>query len=118
MTSLLLAVVLAISDRGILVAHDGSIELFDRTATNRIWTAEGLPTPSRIVTSNQQAVIIDPLASQIRMIDLASGRGSTLRTGETPIDGTFLNGRQLRKPEQLKVADSVRIGDTEYRYQE
>ena len=33
-------------------------------------------------------------------------------------NGTFLNGRQLRKPEQLKVADVVRIGDTEYRYQE
>ena len=32
--------------------------------------------------------------------------------------GTFLNGRQLRKPEQLKVADTIRIGDTEYRYQE
>jgi hypothetical protein len=93
MTPLLLAVVLAVSDRGVLVAHDGSIEMFDRTATNRIWSGEGLPTPSRIVTSNQQAVIIDPLASQIRMIDLASGRGTTLRTGETPIDGTFLNGR-------------------------
>ena len=93
MTPLLLAAVLAISDRGVLVAHDGSIEMFDRTATNRIWSGEGLPTPSRIVTSNQQAVIIDPLASQIRMIDLASGRGTTLRTGETPIDGMFLNGR-------------------------
>jgi hypothetical protein len=33
-------------------------------------------------------------------------------------NGTFLNGRQLHKPEQLKVADSIRIGDTEYRYQE
>lgn len=33
-------------------------------------------------------------------------------------NGTFLNGRQLRKPEQLRVADVVRIGDTEYRYQE
>jgi hypothetical protein len=33
-------------------------------------------------------------------------------------NGTFLNGRQLRKPEQLRVADSIRIGDTEYRYQE
>ena len=33
-------------------------------------------------------------------------------------NGTFLNGRQLRKPEQLKVADVIRIGDTEYRYQE
>ena len=33
-------------------------------------------------------------------------------------NGTFLNGRQLRRPERLKVADSVRIGDTEYRYEE
>ena len=33
-------------------------------------------------------------------------------------NGTYLNGRQLRKPEQLRVADSIRIGDTEYRYQE
>jgi hypothetical protein len=33
-------------------------------------------------------------------------------------NGTYLNGRQLRKPERLKVSDSVRIGDTEYRYQE
>jgi hypothetical protein len=33
-------------------------------------------------------------------------------------NGTYLNGRQLKKPEQLRVADTVRIGDTEYRYQE
>jgi hypothetical protein len=33
-------------------------------------------------------------------------------------NGTYLNGRQVRRPEQLKVADTIRIGDTEYRYQE
>ena len=33
-------------------------------------------------------------------------------------NGTYLNGRQLRGAERLKVADKVRIGDTEYRYQE
>ena len=33
-------------------------------------------------------------------------------------NGTYLNGRPLRRPEQLKVADTIRIGDTEYRYQE
>ena len=33
-------------------------------------------------------------------------------------NGTYLNGRQLRRPERLKVSDTVRIGDTEYRYQE
>ena len=33
-------------------------------------------------------------------------------------NGTYLNGRQLRKPEQLKPADTIRIGDSEYRYRE
>jgi hypothetical protein len=33
-------------------------------------------------------------------------------------NGTYLNGRQVKAPERLKMADSVRIGDTEYRYQE
>jgi hypothetical protein len=33
-------------------------------------------------------------------------------------NGTYLNGRQLRTAERLKVGDLVRIGDSEYRYQE
>jgi hypothetical protein len=33
-------------------------------------------------------------------------------------NGTYLNGRQLRTAERLKVADVVRIGDSEYRYRE
>ena len=93
MTPLLIAVVVAATNRGVLVARSGSIQMFDRTATSVIWNAEGLPTPERIVASNDQAVIIDPLASQLRMIDLATGNGSTIRTGETPIDGAFIDGR-------------------------
>jgi pSer/pThr/pTyr-binding forkhead associated (FHA) protein len=33
-------------------------------------------------------------------------------------NGTYLNGRRLRGAERLKVGDAVRIGETEYRYQE
>jgi pSer/pThr/pTyr-binding forkhead associated (FHA) protein len=33
-------------------------------------------------------------------------------------NGTYLNGRQLRKAEQLKPADKIRIGDSEYSYRE
>ena len=33
-------------------------------------------------------------------------------------NGTYLNGRQVRGAEQLKMADVVKIGDSEYRYQE
>ena len=33
-------------------------------------------------------------------------------------NGTYLNGRQLAEPERLKADDVIRIGDSEYRYQE
>ena len=33
-------------------------------------------------------------------------------------NGTYLNGRTLTSAERLKMADIVRIGDSEYRYQE
>ncbi|HEX8075352.1 MAG TPA: FHA domain-containing protein [Thermoleophilaceae bacterium] len=33
-------------------------------------------------------------------------------------NGTYLNERQLRAPEQLRSDDTIRIGETEYRYQE
>jgi pSer/pThr/pTyr-binding forkhead associated (FHA) protein len=61
--------------------------------------------------------IDDPFASSVHARIFARGEFMYIEDmGST--NGTFLNGRQLRKPEQLKVADSVRIGDTEYRYQE
>ena len=33
-------------------------------------------------------------------------------------NGTLVNGRPLQRPMQLSASDSIRIGDTEYRYQE
>jgi hypothetical protein len=33
-------------------------------------------------------------------------------------NGTYLNGQELRTSERLKPSDVIRIGDTEYRYQE
>jgi hypothetical protein len=33
-------------------------------------------------------------------------------------NGTYLNGRQLRNAHRLSLADVIRIGDSEYRYQE
>jgi FHA domain len=33
-------------------------------------------------------------------------------------NGTYLNGRQIKRPERLSMADTIRIGDSEYRYEE
>jgi hypothetical protein len=33
-------------------------------------------------------------------------------------NGTYLNGRQVKSAERLQMADTIRIGDSEYRYEE
>jgi hypothetical protein len=33
-------------------------------------------------------------------------------------NGTYLNGRQVKTAQRLKMADTIRIGDSEYRYEE
>jgi pSer/pThr/pTyr-binding forkhead associated (FHA) protein len=61
--------------------------------------------------------IHDPYASSAHARIFARGPYMYIEDmGST--NGTYLNGRQLRKPEQLKVSDTVRIGDSEYRYEE
>jgi hypothetical protein len=59
----------------------------------------------------------DPFASSVHArIFPANGFMHVEDMGST--NGTYLNGRQLRKAEQLKPSDKIRIGDSEYRYQE
>jgi pSer/pThr/pTyr-binding forkhead associated (FHA) protein len=33
-------------------------------------------------------------------------------------NGTYLNGRQLKTASRLSMGDTIRIGDSEYRYEE
>jgi FHA domain-containing protein len=59
----------------------------------------------------------DPFASSVHArIFSHSGFMHVEDMGST--NGTYLNGRQLRKAEQLKPADKIRIGDSEYSYKE
>jgi FHA domain len=61
--------------------------------------------------------IDDPFASSAHA--RIFGRGDFMFVEDMgSTNGTYLNGRQLKQPEQLKVADVIRIGDSEYRYQE
>jgi len=81
---------IASTNRGIIVAHDQVIELFDRTGRNLIWKVDGLPTPQTIAASNERIAVLDPLANEARIVELATGRGTTVHTGETPIAGVFI----------------------------
>jgi len=75
--------------RGVLVAHDGVVQLFrgDRAQ----WSGEGVANPRSIIVGDDRAAVIDPLANEVRIVDLATGRGRTVTTAETPIDGAFAN---------------------------
>jgi pSer/pThr/pTyr-binding forkhead associated (FHA) protein len=85
-----------------------------REPGERVDIGEGI-TLGRAPTADLQ--VDDPFASSVHARIFPRGEFMYIEDmGST--NGTFLNGRQLRKPEQLRGADSVRIGDTEYRYQE
>jgi FHA domain len=61
--------------------------------------------------------IDDPFASSVHARIFPRGHFMYIEDmGST--NGTYHNGRRLRGAERLKTGDSVRIGDTEYRYQE
>jgi hypothetical protein len=61
--------------------------------------------------------IDDPFASSVHARIFPRGQFMYIEDmGST--NGTYLNGRRLRAAERLKVGDAVRIGETEYRYQE
>src|SRR4051794_582690 len=81
---------MATTNHGIVVAHDNVIELFDRSGKNLIWKTDGLPTPQMIAASNERIAVLDPLANEARIVDLATGRGTTVHTGETPVAGVFI----------------------------
>jgi FHA domain len=59
----------------------------------------------------------DPFASSAHA--RIFGRGGFMYVEDMgSTNGTFLNGRQLRSAERLKIGDAIRIGDSEYRYEE
>jgi len=68
-------------------------------------------------SENAEIPIDDPYASSAHARIYERGDFMQLEDmGST--NGTYLNGRQVRGTERLKVADVIKIGDSEYRYQE
>jgi pSer/pThr/pTyr-binding forkhead associated (FHA) protein len=68
-------------------------------------------------TDGSDIPVDDPFASSVHARIFPRGQFMYIEDmGST--NGTYLNGRRLRAAERLKVGDTVRIGETEYRYQE
>lgn len=80
--------------RGVVVAENNTMKLFDRDGRNVVWSTESVQTPTLIVASNDRVAVIDAIANRARIIDLAARQAVTVKTGETPIAGAFV-GREL-----------------------
>jgi len=89
-----LAQSIASTPRGIVVAHDNVVQLFNAQGTDVVWTTDGVANPTSIVAGDERVAVLDALSSDVRIVELATGRGTTMRSGETPVAGAFL-GRTL-----------------------
>jgi len=80
-----------------------------------VFELNGEATLGRAPTAD--VLIEDPFASSAHARIFPSGDAMFIEDlGST--NGTYLNERQIDRPEQLQPRDAIRIGDTEYRYQE
>lgn len=86
---------------GVVVAREGVIELAGR------WTADGLAHPQAIASDATRVAVADPLANELVVIELATGKASRHATDETPIRIAFAgdelyvlarDARTLRRP--------------------
>jgi hypothetical protein len=85
---------IASTNAGLVVAHHNQIQLFNATGTAVVWTTDGVANPTSIVAGDDRVAVLDALSSDVRIVELGSGRGTTLECGETPLGGVFL-GRAL-----------------------
>jgi hypothetical protein len=68
-------------------------------------------------SNGAQIRVDDPFASSAHARIFSRGEYMFLEDmGST--NGTYLNGRQVRSTERLRPSDVIRIGDSEYRYEE
>jgi hypothetical protein len=104
LASPLFAQSVANTSRGVVAAHDGIVELPGH------WRADGVATPPRIVTSGERIAVLDPIANEVRTIELATGRAQLARTGETPIDGLFVDRDLYVLTRDSRALERVRDG--------
>ena len=76
----------AVIPRGVVVAHDGVVDVFDAKTLERVSRIDGVPNPGVIATDGDNFAVLDPLNDRLR---LANGEGH--RTGQTPLAAAFVD---------------------------
>ena len=87
------AQIVATTPGGVVVAHDGVVELFDQSGRT-IWSAPGLDSATRIAVADDRIAIVDAWHDRARIVSLHDGTGPTISAPATPVDALF-HGRDL-----------------------
>lgn len=87
----LVSMVWSPSARTIVVAHDGRIEGFDATGEKRLWSVEGVATPTAIAASRdgKSVAVVDGFADRIAVVSLADGAVAMHEMAGTPVAAAF-----------------------------
>lgn len=102
--------VVAATSRGVVVAHDGVVDLHSNG--RRVWSAPGVDEPGNIIGGEGRVAILDPWANRARVVSLRDGTGTTFATGESPVGGVFAGGdlyliaRDANRVERIAVDGS------------
>ena len=87
----LLAQTVTSTARGVVVAHDGVVELFDR-AGKQVWSANGVRNATSAAAGAGRVVVLDALANEAVIVNVTSGAATRTRTAETPVAAAFAGG--------------------------
>ena len=77
--------------RTIVVAHDGRIEAFDAAGEKRLWSVEGVASPTAIAASadGKSVAILDGFADRVAVVSLADGGVTMHEMAGTPVAAAF-----------------------------
>ena len=75
----------------IVVAHDGLIDGFDRLGQKQLWSAEGLASPSAIVTSEdgKSMAVLDGFSDGVAIVSVADGAIDLHVMPSTPVAAAY-----------------------------
>lgn len=85
------AQVAAATAQGIVVAHDGRIDLFDAEGRQK-WAAPGVERATAVTSDGERVAVLDAWSNRVRIARLDDGAGETLTTAETPVAAAFVRG--------------------------
>jgi hypothetical protein len=97
----------ASTPRGVIVAHDGLIELHGK------WKTEGVSAPGVIAISDTRAAVLDEIHDRVAIVNLTNGTTIFANTRATPVAAAFANNDLLVLDRDAHMLEKIGGGSIE-----